>query len=88
MSEGRNHWSNCALTAQFVVIDAIAAIPWFAVLLHPRWGTAGVALVVTVFLIYVQNIRKMTVLDYFRGLFVSVSGRVRSTTNIIDDMFR
>lgn len=66
MAAGRYHWSNVAPEAKFFIINATASVPWLALLLWPRWSTLILAVVVTVFLIYVQ-FRKMTFKTYIKS---------------------
>ena len=66
MSTGRYHWSNIAPEAKFFVINASASIPWLALILHPRWSTLGIAVVLTAFLLYVQ-FKKMTLKTFLKS---------------------
>ena len=83
---GRHHWSNCAPPAVLFKISAIAALPWLALLLFPSTTAAWIALLVTLFLVYVEIIKKMTVVAWFRGVGVFLIGRIKPTRNIIKEI--
>ncbi len=88
MATGRYHWSNCALPARFFRINAAAALPWLIVILHPSWNTLWIALAVTAILIYIEMFKKMTVKAYMRSLNILLTGRVKSTKNLIKEFVR
>lgn len=78
MSFGRYHWSNIAPEAKFFMINASASVPWLMVILHPRWWTLILAVLVTSFLLYIQ-FQKMTVTSFLKSkkpLFLGRSIRV------------
>lgn len=83
---GRHHWSNCAPPAVLFKISAVAAVPWLAVLLFPSAKTAWAALIITVFLVYVEIFKKMTVTAWFRSVGVFLIGRIKPTRNIIKEI--
>jgi len=88
MATGRYHWSNCAPPARFFKINAAASLPWLAVILHPSWMTFYVALVVTAILLYVEIVKKMSVTAFMRAINVWLTGRVKSTKNLIKELAR
>jgi len=88
VSTGRYHWSNCALPAQFFKINAAASLPWLAVVLHPGWMTFSVALAVTAILLYVEIVKKMSIRAFMRAVNVWLTGRVKSTNNLIKELVR
>jgi len=85
MAVGRYHWSNCAYPAQFFKINAVASLPWLGVILHPSGLTFYSALLVTVLLIYIEIIEKMTVTAFIRSIGILFTGRVKSTKNLIKE---
>lgn len=86
MALGRYHWSNCAPTARFFKINALASVPWLALILHPAWITALLAIAVTGILIYIELIRKMTLLAFFRSINIWMTGRVKPTSNFLKEL--
>ena len=85
MSTGRYHWSNCALPARFFKINAVTALPWLAVILHPSWITFHCALLTTGVFIYVEIVKKMTIMAFVRSINLWMTGRVRSTMNLFKE---
>lgn len=85
MATGRYHWSNCAPPARFFGINAIASVPWLALVLHPGWTTFYAATVVTAALIYIEVVQKMSVIALVRAINVWVTGRVKSTKSLIKE---
>lgn len=85
MSSGRYHWSNCASPARFFVINASASVPWLILLLHPSWVTLELALGMTGVLIYIEVIKKMTVVAFLRAIGVQLVGRQKSTMNLVKE---
>ena len=88
MATGRYHWSNCAPPARFFKINAVASLPWLGVILHPNWTTFYVALVVTVILVYIEVVKKMTVGSFARAVNVWMTGRVKSTMSLVKELAR
>lgn len=88
MATGRYHWSNCAPPAQFFKINAVASVPWLALVLHPGWTTFYVALVVTGVLLYVEIVKKMSVVAFLRAVNIALTGRVKSTMNLVKELAR
>lgn len=86
MAQGRYHWSKSAPPARFIVINAIAAVPWLFVLLFPRPITAIVAVIATVFFVYIEKYKKMTVGAYMRSVGLFLTGRVKATTNLLKEL--
>lgn len=66
MSTGRYHWSNIAPEAKFFIINASASVPWLGLILHPSWTTLVFAVVMTLFLLYVQ-FKKMTFRTFLKS---------------------
>jgi len=81
MSTGRYHWSNLAPSAKFFILDAKAAIPWIALPLAPSWTLLGVAVGVTLFFVYVEVIRKLTITAFLRTLGMTLIGYERRARN-------
>lgn len=88
MSEGRFHWSNCAPPAKFFKINATASVPWLVLLLHPSWWGLYTAVGVTVVLVYIEVVKKMTVLAFVRSIGVALTGRVKATVNLLKEFAR
>lgn len=88
MSSGRYHWSNCALPAKFFVINAVASLPWLVLILFPRWSTLILAVVLTTILIYIEVVLKMTVSSFMRAIGVFLTGRVKATRSLFDEIRR
>jgi general stress protein CsbA len=88
MATGRYHWSNCAYPARFFKINATASLPWLGVVLHPSLTTFYVALVVTAILLYIEIVKKMTVTAFVRAINIWLTGRVKSTRNLIKEITR
>lgn len=88
MSEGRFHWSNCAPPAKFFKINAASSVPWLILLLHPSWWGLYLAVGVTVTLIYIEVVKKMTVIAFMRSISISLTGRVKSTANLLKEFAR
>jgi len=88
MATGRYHWSNCAYPAQFFKINAAASLPWLGFILHPSWMTFYVAFVVTAILLYIEIVKKMSVTAFMRAINVWLTGRVKSTKNLIKELAR
>lgn len=86
MAQGRYHWSKSAPPARFIVINAIASVPWLLVLLFPRPTTAILAVIATAFFIYVEKYKKMTVEAYLRSIGLFLTGRVKATTNLLKEL--
>lgn len=88
MSSGRYHWSNCALPAKFFVINAVASLPWLALILFPRWSTLVLAILLTGILIYIEVVMKMTLSSFMRAVGVFLTGRVKATRSLFDEARR
>jgi len=86
MSTGRFHWSNCAAPAKFFKINAVASVPWLALVLQPGWTTLGTAVAVTAVLIYIEIVMKMTVGSFLRSVILALTGRVKSTQNLVKEL--
>ncbi len=85
---GRYHWSNCAPPARFFKINAVASLPWLGVILRPSWMTFYAALAVTAVLLYIEVVKKMTVTAFFRAVNVWLTGRVKSTKNLLKELIK
>ena len=90
MAIGRYHWSRCAPPARFFVINASAALPWLLLLLVPAWWKflLPLALCMTVGLVYIEVVKKMTVAAVCRQAAVLLVGRVRTTTSLLKELAR
>lgn len=88
MVSGRYHWSNAAPPAAFGKINAVAAIPWLVVILHPSWWALYFALGVSAVLIYIELYKKMTLKSFAREVNIWVTGRVKSTVNLVKELAR
>jgi hypothetical protein len=88
MDEGRHHWSHTANSARFGPINAVASVPWLALLLHPCWWLLWVALALTGFLFWVEKIKKMTITAFFRSINILFTGRVKSSLNLFKELTR
>lgn len=86
MSAGRFHWSNCAPSARFFNINAVVSVPWLALILHPSWITAAVAVVITGVFIYIEIVKKMTLIAFFRSINICLTGRVKPTSNFLKEL--
>ncbi|UXI68342.1 IcmT/TraK family protein [Tahibacter amnicola] len=86
MSQGRYHWSNCAVPARFVRIHAIGCLPWLLLLVRASWYTFYFAIALTAALIYIEIIKKMTLGAFFRSIVVTLTGRVRPTISLHRDL--
>jgi intracellular multiplication protein IcmT len=49
MADDSHHWRDSARRAKFFMIDAISALPLFAVFVHISWATFFMSLAVSVF---------------------------------------
>lgn len=87
-NDGRHHWSNAGESARFFVLDAVVSVPWLLCLLFPRIWTLCAALFVSCLCIYVEMFKGMSLLAFARSLVIGLTGRVKSTVNIIDDLIR
>ena len=88
MDEGRHHWSHTALPARLGPINAIASVPWLIWLLHSSWWLLYVAIATTVFLFWVEKIKKMTITAFFRSINIFLTGRVKASLNLFKELTR
>lgn len=88
MSTGRYHWSNCALPAKFFIINAVASVPWLLLILFPAWGTLIFAVLLTAILVYIEVVMKMTLGAFVRAVTVFLTGRVKATRSVFDEVRR
>lgn len=88
MATGRYHWSNGAYGARFFAINAVACLPILALILHPSWMLLYIALGVVAVLIYIEKIRKMSLGAFSRSLNITLTGRVKSSLNLIKELSR
>lgn len=86
MASGRYHWSNCAYPAVFFNVNALASLPWVAFLFHPGWDTLKVAFLITIFFVYIEIVLKMSLSAFLRSILVKMTGRVKSTINLIKEV--
>lgn len=86
MAQGREHWSKSAPPARFFVINAVAAVPWLLLFLFPGLTMLSIAVALTGFLVYIEIFKKMTVRAYVRSIGVFLTGRVKTTTNILKEL--
>ncbi|NIF27697.1 hypothetical protein F3J44_15105 [Pantoea sp. Tr-811] len=72
------------------MINASAALPWLMLLLVPAFWKflLPLALVMTVGLVYIEVVKKMTVRAVCRQAGVFLVGRVRTTHNILKELIR
>lgn len=88
MATGRYHWSNGAYSARFFVINAIACVPVLALILHPSWFLLYIALGSTAVLVYIEKFMKMSMSAFFRSINIALTGRVKSSLNLIKEISR
>lgn len=88
MAAGRYHWSNAAHSARFFIINAGACVPLLALILHPSWWGLYTAVTTVVFLFWVEKIKKMTLRSFARSINVTLTGRVKSSLNVLKELAR
>ena len=90
MATGRYHWSRSAPPARFFVINDSAALPWLMLLLVPAFWKflLPLALCMTIGLVYIEVVKKMTVRAVLRRVGVFMVGRVRTTHNLLKELTR
>lgn len=88
MATGRYHWSNAAYSARFFVINAAACLPLLALILHPSWLGLYVTLATIVFLFWVEKIKKMTLSAFLRSINIVLTGRIKSSINLLKELTR
>lgn len=88
MATGRYHWSNGAYGARFFAINAVACVPILALTLHPSWMLLYVSLAVVAVLIYIEKFLKMSLSAFWRSLNIALTGRVKSSLNLIKELSR
>ena len=81
--QGRYHWSNTALEAQFWRIPASASLPWLLLLFYPRKITLIIAVILTLFFCYMKLVKRMSVIYFLLKIKVLVTGRVKSTKKFL-----
>ena len=82
-SNGRYHWSNTALTAKFFTVSATTAIPWLSLLLYPRKSTIILTILITLFFIYIEYVKKISTFDFFKLICLKITGRKKGTIDIV-----
>ncbi|AJA14236.1 MULTISPECIES: hypothetical protein [Pseudomonas] len=72
------------------MINASAALPWLMLLLVPAlWKfLLPLALCMTIALVYIEVVKKMTVRAVCRRAAVFMVGRVRTTHNLLKELAR
>jgi hypothetical protein len=88
MATGRYHWSHAAHSARFFFIHAIACVPLLAMILHPSWKGLYVTLITIVVLVWIEKIKKMTLPSFFRSINILLTGRVKSSLNLLNELTR
>jgi hypothetical protein len=88
MATGRYHWSNGAYGARFFAINAVACLPILALILHPSWFLLYVALGVIAVFVYIEKFLKMSISAFYRSLNITLTGRVKSSLNLIKELSR
>lgn len=88
MATGRYHWSNGAHSARFFIVNAVACVPLLALILHPSWWALYASLATFAFLFWVEKIKKMTISAFFRSVNIALTGRVKSSLNLIKELAR
>ena len=88
MATGRYHWSNGAYGARFFILNAVACVPLLALLLHPSWMLLYVWLGTVAVLAYIEIWKKMTIRAYLRSINIGLTGRVKSSLNLIKELTR
>jgi len=88
MSTGRYHWSNAAYSARFFIINAVACAPLLVLVLRPSWGGLFAALATIVFLLWVEKVKKMTLAAFFRSINIWLTGRVKASINLFEELSR
>ncbi len=88
MALGRHHWSNAAHPARFFVIHAISCVPLLALVLHPSWRALEIALATFAVLVWIEKVKKMTLGAFYRSLNLLITGRVKSSLNLFQELRR
>lgn len=88
MATGRYHWSNGAYGARFFMFSAVACLPLLALILHPSWTILYIWLATLAVLGYIQLWKKMTLRAYARSLNIVLTGRVKSSLNLVRELTR
>ncbi|MDB6014963.1 MAG: hypothetical protein JWL65_7213 [Gammaproteobacteria bacterium] len=88
MAAGRYHWSNAAPTARFFTLHAIACLPLLALALHPSWNGLYILLATIALLVWIEKVQKMTLQAFFRSLNIVMTGRVKSSFNLLKALGR
>lgn len=82
-SDGRYHWSNTALPAKFFGLSAVTGLPWLMLIIYPRLITIALAIATTIFFLYLEWVKKMSVSDFIRSLNIKLTGKKKGTNDII-----
>lgn len=88
MAAGRYHWSNTARSPRFFSLHAIACLPLLALALHPSWRGLYILLGTIALLVWIEKIQKMTLQAFFRSLNIVLTGRVKSSLNLLKTLGR
>jgi hypothetical protein len=88
MATGRYHWSNCAHSAKFFKVNAMGSIPVLALILHPSWASLWFLIGLNALLVWVEIFKKMSVREYIRSINIKLTGRVKSSLNLIHELVR
>ncbi len=88
MATGRYHWSNGAYGARFFVINALACVPVLALILHPSWFLFYIAVGFAAVLVYIEKFLKMSLSAFFRSINITLTGRIKSSLNLIKEIGR
>ena len=86
--KGRYHWSNAAYKARFFNINAIACVPILGLVLKPSWMMLYVSIATIVLLVWIEVFKKMSVRAFFRSINIFLTGRVKSSLNLIKELTR
>lgn len=85
---GRYHWSNCAPSAKLFVINGFSVVFFLAAMLFPGKKTFYTLVVVVSILVFIEVVKKMRLIDAFRSLNIMLTGRVKTTMNVLKELAR
>jgi hypothetical protein len=88
MATGRYHWSNAAYAARFFVINVTAFIPVVGLILHISWFMLYLSLGFVAFFFWIERVRKMSMSAFRRSLNIVLTGRIKSTMNLLEERAR
>jgi len=80
---GIGHWSNAARPARFLGMNGFTSILMGIMLFNHSWKIWGFGVVIMVFLLWIERVKKMTILSFLRWLNVLLIGRQRRTQDML-----